>query len=420
MQTVGLIVEYNPMHNGHLYHLQQSKQIADADAVVAVMSGHFLQRGEPALLDKWARADMALANGLDLVLELPTAYAVQPAEWFAHGAVATLAATGVVDAFCFGSELGELAPLASAAQRLTRENSAFAARLRDALKQGVSYPAAYAQAAATETAAEGGDAAVDASWLAEPNNSLGLHYMMASERLQSAMKPYTIQRVAAGYHDTTAHSDSIASATAVRRLIHHESALAAEPFLPFASQEIINQWTTAGKHFGHWESYAASLFYRLSTSCPESLNSILEVTEGLEHRILHTLPQLSEWRVQPFLEALKTKRYTLTKLQRMLTHILLNHTKEDFGPEALQCGPHYIRVLGFSQKGQALLKKMKKSASLPIVHTVTRENNMLGGAAGLAADVRATAVYAAGISLVQGRTAYRDFYEPPRRCHPSN
>ncbi|WP_028595625.1 nucleotidyltransferase [Paenibacillus assamensis] len=420
MQTVGLIVEYNPMHNGHLYHLQQSKQIADADAVVAVMSGHFLQRGEPALLDKWARADMALANGVDLVLELPTAYAVQPAEWFAHGAVATLAATGVVDAFCFGSELGELEPLARAAQRLTREDSAFAARLRSALKQGVSYPAAYAQAAAAETAAAGGDAAADASWLAEPNNSLGLHYMMASERLTSAMKPYTIRRVSAGYHDTIAHSDTIASATAVRRLIHHESAQSAEPYLPSVSQNIINQWAAAGKQFGHWESYAVALFYRLSTASPEALHSILEVTEGLEHRLLHTLPQLTEWRVQPLLEALKTKRYTLTKLQRMLTHILLDHTKDDFGPEALQRGPHYIRVLGFSEKGQILLKKMKKSASLPIVQTVTRENSMLGGTAGLAADIRATAVYAAGISRVHGRTAYRDFYEPPRQSRPSN
>ena len=147
MRTVGVIVEYNPMHNGHVYHIEQSRKLADAEAVVAVMSGHFLQRGEPAVCDKWARTDMALAQGVDLVLELPVAYAVQPAEWFAYGGVATLEATGVVDALCFGSEIGSMQPLEAAAAQLADEPAAFAELLQAGLKAGSSYPKAYAEAA---------------------------------------------------------------------------------------------------------------------------------------------------------------------------------------------------------------------------------------------------------------------------------
>lgn len=181
-RTVGLIVEYNPMHNGHVYHLEASKKITEADTSVAVMSGHFLQRGEPAMLSKWARAEMALAMGVDLVLELPVSYAVGPAEWFAHGAVATLHHTGVVDSLCFGSESGELAPLAAMADLLASEPKALSEAIQRQLQQGASYPAAYAAAAAE--LAPGGDAAGALALLKQPNNTLGLHYMIALEAAQ--------------------------------------------------------------------------------------------------------------------------------------------------------------------------------------------------------------------------------------------
>ncbi|HZG78194.1 MAG TPA: nucleotidyltransferase family protein, partial [Paenibacillus sp.] len=141
--VVGVIVEYNPLHNGHAFHLAASKAAAGADAVVAVMSGHWLQRGEPALLNKWARAEAALLAGVDLVLELPVAYSAQPAEWFAYGAVSCLARTGVVDSFCFGSESGDIAELSALAERLAAEPEAFARLLRSQLKTGAPYPAAY-------------------------------------------------------------------------------------------------------------------------------------------------------------------------------------------------------------------------------------------------------------------------------------
>lgn len=136
MRTVGLIVEYNPFHNGHRYHLEQSLLASGSDAVVAVMSGHFLQRGEPAVMDKWSRTEAALRGGCDLVIELPVAYATQAAEWFSYGAVALLEATGVVDGFCFGTESGDLAPLMEAASVIAQEPPAFASQLKSCWLQG--------------------------------------------------------------------------------------------------------------------------------------------------------------------------------------------------------------------------------------------------------------------------------------------
>src|SRR5690554_6939007 len=146
VKTVGIIVEYNPLHYGHVYHFRQSKINANAEAVVAIMSGNFLQRGEPALLNKWARAEMALHMGVDLVIELPVAYAAQPAEWFAYGAVSALHNTGVVDSLCFGSESGEINGLISLAHKLHQEPVTFKHSLKERLKQGMNYPAAYSAA----------------------------------------------------------------------------------------------------------------------------------------------------------------------------------------------------------------------------------------------------------------------------------
>ncbi|MGG4503307.1 nucleotidyltransferase family protein, partial [Paenibacillus polymyxa] len=147
MKTLGIIVEYNPLHNGHVHHWKESLRITGAQRTVAVMSGPFLQRGEPAITDKWSRTEMALAMGVDLVLELPVAYAVQPAEWFARGAVTLLCATGIVDALCFGSESGDIAPLHTLACVLAAEPAELKAGIAQRLSKGASYPAAYAGAA---------------------------------------------------------------------------------------------------------------------------------------------------------------------------------------------------------------------------------------------------------------------------------
>ncbi len=415
--VVGVIVEYNPLHNGHAYHLAVSKAAAGADAVVAVMSGHWLQRGEPALLNKWARAEAALLAGVDLVLELPVAYSAQPAEWFAYGAVSCLARTGVVDAFCFGSESGDIAGLSTLAERLAAEPETFAGRLQAQLKTGAPYPAAYAAAAAALTGAPD-----DARLLAEPNNSLGFHYLLARERLGAALRPLTIRRVKAGYRDTGFDDASIASATAIRKRLLEaggdaESALAAvAPYVPATTLRILEREWAAGRAPMHWERYRTPLFHRLLTLPESRLGALREVTEGLERRIKKTLPALGpEASVEALLERLKTKRYTRTKLQRMLTAVYLEHDKAATTASALRDGVPYLRVLGFTEAGRALLARMRRVAAVPVVTNVgAAEAHPL-----LALDAAATAAYALGYGASAPDDWFADYYKPPIRVGSS-
>lgn len=416
MKTVGIIVEYNPLHNGHLYHFQQSKIRSGADQVIAVMSGHFLQRGEPAIADKWARTEMALAMGVDIVIELPVAYAVQPAEWFAYGAVGLLDATGVVDALCFGSEHGELPKLMQLAQLLHEEPAQLRASVRAELQRGVSYPAAYAAAAgqcAAEAALQGdGDIA---ALLGQPNNALGLHYLIALLRLQSDISPLTVARQKAGYRDEHISDAEIASATALRRMLaEHGGDLAPiAPFVPPATLRILQREQAAGRGAMSWDAFGTALFHTLLHQDARSISEHHEVTEGLEHRLKQALPALPSLTVPSLLQALKTKRYTHTKLQRMLVHILLNHRKALLSPDRLAHGISYIRVLGFSKQGQALLKRMKQCAKVPVITNVPQASND----AYLELDIRATSIYSSSLPVqpTQPRLLFRDYYEPPIR-----
>ncbi|WP_276352550.1 nucleotidyltransferase [Cohnella caldifontis] len=410
MRTVGLVVEYNPFHNGHLYHLQQSLKITGADAVVAVMSGNFLQRGEPAVVGKWARAEMALRAGCDLVLELPVAYSAQPAQWFAYGAVAVLDACGVVDALCFGSESGDLASLDAVAGLLADEPEALARELNARLRQGMPYPSAYTAAAGQLLAARGmADLAFS---LEQPNHTLGLHYLIALRQLKSRIVPYSVRREKAGYNQADVTDAAIASATALRKLIAETGSWdAIAPFVPSYALEILRREAEAGRAPVDWESFARPLFHELLRLPPKELAEYAEVSEGLEHRIRRAAGELTEWRVAELLERLKTKRYTRTKLQRTLLRILLGHRKEWLTRERLSAGVEYLRVLGFTERGRQLLADMRKRASVPVVHSAAR-----GDWAYLAMDARASAVYAQAFRKPDPADAMRDFRQPPIRA----
>ncbi|WP_166238061.1 nucleotidyltransferase [Paenibacillus turpanensis] len=415
MKTVGIIVEYNPLHNGHVYHFQQSKMNTQADAVIAVMSGHFLQRGEPALASKWARAEMALRMGADLVLELPVAFSAQPAEWFAYGAVSALDATGVVDALCFGSEHGDLAALQALAQQLAREPDELRAEVKARLKGGASYPAAYA-AAALASARSGDEPLPGAEAVAQPNNILGLHYLIALERLGSPITPATIARTKAGYHQADITDSRIASATAIRRLLFEECSLdGLAPFVPAYTLDILKREAAEGRGPIRWEAYARQLLHSIVTASPEQLNSVAEMTEGLEHRLKRAIASLSaspseEAIVSQLLASLKTKRYTHVKLQRLLTRVLLSHSKAVLSREVLQAGSPYLRVLGFTGTGRELLQRMKKTARVPVITKVSRGLHPF-----LDLDIDATAVYAAGFRQPDSRQLLRDYYQAPIR-----
>ncbi|SDW28681.1 nucleotidyltransferase [Paenibacillus sp. CF384] len=410
MRTVGLIVEYNPFHNGHHYHLQQSLKITESDAVIAVMSGHFLQRGEPALLNKWTRTEMALRGGCDVVIELPVAYSTQAAEWFGYGAVALLEATGVVDALCFGSEAGEIDPLRRVARTLAHEPAAFSALMADCLRTGASYPAAYSEAVRLYMEAEG-DAEAAAFPLAQPNNTLGLHYLLALERLGSAIEPFSLKREKAGYSQTTITDAQIASATAIRKLtLEAVSPEGAAPYVPRSTLELLLRDHAIGRGRGGWEQYRSQLFHKLVSESAATLGSYHEMTEGLEYRLKKTLPALDALAFEPLLDKLKTKRYTRTKLQRALLSVLLGHSKELLSPERLRTGIQYIRILGYSPRGQELLKRMRKTAKLPILNSAARSQQ---DAPYLELDVQATSVYALGWPDASPHDLFRDYYERP-------
>ncbi|WP_409341016.1 nucleotidyltransferase [Paenibacillus sp. MBLB4367] len=425
MKTVGIVVEYNPLHYGHVHHFEQSKQAAGADAAVAVMSGHFLQRGEPALANKWARAEMALRMGADVVLELPVAYSSQAAEWFAYGAVSALHATGVVDSLCFGSETGDIGWLERLADRLTREPETFKRMLQESLNKGSSYPAAYSAAVAafigssgqpdSETGGPTADDEADESLsdrLNQPNNTLGLHYVLALRRLQSTIEPLTIARTKAGYHQQIATDSHIASATAIRRILFEEKRLdGIAPYVPPYTLDIMRREMEAGRAPMEWNRYAKPLLHVLASRSADELSTFYEVNEGLENRLkqsLRLLPPGAEHPVDALIASLKTKRYTRTKLQRTLLRILLGHSKAELTRDKLLAGPSYLRVLGFTVKGRALLAEMRKKASVPVLVKVAGHQTPF-----LELDIRATAAYALGYDAVSADELHRDYYQAP-------
>ncbi|WP_422657342.1 nucleotidyltransferase [Paenibacillus sp. EC2-1] len=408
MKTVGIIVEYNPLHNGHVLHYTRSKEITNADAVVAIMSGPFLQRGEPALVSKRARTEMALHMGVDLVIELPTAYAVQPAEWFAYGAVALLNGTGVVDCLSFGSESGSLEDLFPLAEALSEESGQLRNEITKHMSSGSNFPSAYAIAAANVTGSSQRSINELTQMLAKPNNSLGLHYLIALRRLQSRITAHTITRESANYHDLVPTDKTIASATSIRKLILEEGLETISSYVPNYTLDILYREFTNGLGPMDWERFRQPMFQTLLTQEPEELESYHEVTEGLEHRIQKVLPQLGEPTIDALLSALKTKRYTRTKLQRMLLHILLNHNKAEMSRTKLTEGPGYIRVLGFSDKGRVLLKQMKKTASLPVVMRPSTFSHPY-----LNMDLQASAAYASAYPNPTVSSMFSDYLAPP-------
>ncbi len=404
MNTVGIITEHNPFHNGHLYHVRKAREECAADLVVSVMSGHFLQRGEPALFNKWARAEMAVRGGVDLVVELPAAFSVRSASAFAHGSISLLDKMGVVTHVCFGSEAGHTDMLWPAARVLANEPPEFKEILNNLLGTGLPYPAARAGALTGYLACQGLDIPEDI--FKSPNNILGIEYLRALINTGSSIRPVAIKRFAAGYHDREIGTGgaNIASATSIRERLINDSnrteGIAA--VVPSASLEVIKREIAGGQGPVYIDNYDRILFYLLRTLSPEYLSLLNDVGEGLENRILEV--SLAAGSVRELLDGIKTRRYTWTRIQRILSYILLGYTGDMAHAFDIN-GPLYIRVLGLSAKGRASLKKIKKQASVPVI---TRTSPFLNKGDNLsqmlAFDVRATDIYTL---LCPGKTVAR-------------
>lgn len=366
MKTVGIISEYNPFHNGHKYHLQAAKEACGADFAVCIMSGSFVQRGEPAILDKWSRARMAVMNGADLVIELPVVYACQPAEIFALGAVKILNSMGVIDYICFGSELGDTDALYELAKLLHNEPDALKQLLKVQLEHGLSYPKAVSNALSSYMRSE--EQADTDSILRNPNNVLGIEYLKALMTLRSPIEPVAVKRIASGYNDVGITSD-IASATAVRNEIWKNGiSEKVRLSVPDNSVDIIETNINSNRHPLYLNDFSDIMLYRLRIIEEAELRKYLNVREGIENRLKKYAQTCTS--CEELIEAVKTKRYTRTYIQRLLCHLLLDMKKSDIALfKDVNC-PSYIRVLAFNENGTSLMKQIKNFSTYPVISKV--------------------------------------------------
>ena len=410
MKSVGLITEYNPFHNGHLHHLQESRKVADAEVAVAVTSGHFLQRGEPALVDKWQRTRMALSAGVDVVVELPFPWACNSAPRFAEGAVASLDALGGIDALCFGSEVGRLESLQYCVDLLQRHAAELVRRTSSLLRSGMTYPEARAQ-----VLSQLAENPLVAELLRSPNNILGIEYLKALRQAGSPMRPLTVPRLGAGYHDIEA-AGAIASATGIRRRLAEGGEVA--PLLPEPVYALLQQTLSAG-HSVDEEVLHRLLVARIGRGAA-SLTALYQLEEGIENRLAEAADVSGSYR--DLVDAVKARHFTRTRIQRLLCYVL-NEVEREEMEEFLAVGPLYLHLLGCTERGRAFLAASRKHLRLPLVANYSRFHSALkrhyGPQSGsyrlaermLAMEVRTTRNYTLLLKKWEGGNRSRDFYE---------
>lgn len=399
MQAVGIIVEHNPFHNGHFYHVTQAKNTSKADVVVAVMSGHFLQRGEPALVDKWTRAKMALLGGVDLVIELPYVFATGNAPVFAAGSTYLLNALKC-QTFAFGSEEGQIEPFLHTYHHLQKHTEEYNEAIKKAVAQGNSYPKALNIAFERIKTYANGEKLVD---LSKPNNILGYHYVEAAAENNLAIKPLTIQRIQAGYHDDVDISQSIASATGIRKALFEEKDIdIIKQFVPETTYETLHDWQQQNGSFIGWENIWPLLKFAILRHSPSQLRRYADVAEGLEYSFIKHAKQATSY--LEFMDKVKSKRYTWTRLQRMLLHIFSGIEKEQLHAFTM---PSYIRILGMTENGQAYLSSVKKQLDLPLISRVGSNDNQM-----LQIDIHATNMYNIALEHVGIKKMNGDYFTP--------
>ncbi len=351
--ATGIIAEYNPFHKGHMYHINETKKITDNDIVV-IMSGNFVQRGEPAMTDKHTRAKMALRNGVSLVIELPVEYATGSADVFAKGAVNILDATGIIDTLSFGSEQGSTDIFDKISDILNNEPNTFKELIKNYLNSGLSYPSARTKALEEYMS-------LNLDFMNRSNNILALEYIRQLKKLNSSIKPVTVERIVSEYNSRSL-SGEISSASAIRQALLDKD-ISALDSIPENCIDLIKD-----KKIPQLNDYTSILSYILCTRSPSEISEYADITEGLENRILNT--EFNS--IDELITKTKTKRYTYSKLQKAILHIILGITKKD-----QQADPKYIRVLGFRKDKKYLLKELTEKASLPVIMNVKENENLL-------------------------------------------
>ncbi|PHV71105.1 hypothetical protein CS063_07175 [Sporanaerobium hydrogeniformans] len=389
MHVTGIVAEYNPFHNGHLYQLTYCKKQIGSDFVIAVMSGHFTQRGLPSIADKFTRTQMALHSGIDLVLELPVPFATASAERFSEAAVSLLHKTGCTHTLSFGSEVGNLELLQTIASTLSKETPLFSQTLKHALQQGESFPRARQKALIHSLTALGFSPCTLEKILESPNNILGIEYLRALTKWESSIIPTTLKREIADYHQTVITAP-IASATAIRQALLASDHTSISSCMPPSSFFFLPKEPTA---LPQWDDLGSLLQYKLMLSQKEDLYSIWDVPKDLMHSIYNTFSQTID--LETILTAVTSKTYTRATVQRAFLRLLLDIKKIDMLSLETHDWIPYIRVLGCRKTAFPLLKKLTQKASVPIITNLSKVKHTLSPEAQklLTYEIRATQLY---------------------------
>ncbi|MBQ6820159.1 MAG: nucleotidyltransferase [Clostridium sp.] len=366
MNITGIITEYNPFHNGHLYHLETARKTTNADAIVCIMSGNFVQRGEPALIDKWKRTEMALLNGVDLVIELPTFYAVSSAEFFAKGAINILNSLGIVKNIFFGSESGDINSLYKIAKILTDENEEFQLKIKENLKTGITYAKAR-----EKVLVELLNSDTLSNEITTSNNILGIEYIKAIIKANSNLIPLTMKRKGSSYNDKELN-ENFSSATSIREILKSKNNInILKNTMPNSSLNFLNNLIESDYNLVFKDNTFQYIKYRLLINCI-NFNNLFEAKEGIDNKILKEIYYSTS--LEDLIFRVKSKRYTYTKISRLLMQIFLAFDSYSFS-ELSKEENLYSRILGFNDTGRLVLKEMKKHSSIPIITKIGKNNS---------------------------------------------
>lgn len=364
MQAVGVIVEYNPFHNGHQWHIAEAKKLSGCPFVVGVMSGNFVQRGEPAIFDKWKRAEMGIRGGVDLIIELPSVFAVRSAQYFATGGIRLLHSLGIVSHICFGAEnanIEMLKKIATATDNVTIMND-----MHMNLQSGKNYAAALGQALEKHYS-------ISSDIIASSNNILAVEYLRAMEKFAPNQIPIAVTRQYSKYNDRTI-TTRFASATAIRHAIVNDMTITDELrlALPVTTLHMLQSILEEKRGPVTLSNLSTIILSQLRMTTLKRLEHLPTVSEGLHYKIRDC--SLLAANIQQLLTLLKSKRYTSTRLQRILIHALLGTTQSQLTSFDEQ-GPLYARILAFNQNGRLLLKHMNQHSAIPFITKTTHYLN---------------------------------------------
>lgn len=379
-KSIGIIAEYNPFHNGHLYQIQKAKELTGADTVIAVMSGNFTQRGDTSLINKFEKAKIALQNEVDMVIELPTIYSISSAENFALGGIKILNEIGNIDYLVFGIEEDNLQELKAIADVLVNENDEFKRTIKEELDKGNSYPKAREIALKKVLSSENVE-----NIMKKPNNILAIEYLKALKTTNSKIKPFAIKRKNTMHNDENIN-ENYSSGTYIRKLFIENNFDEIKKVVPKYTYERLLELKNQGTYVSSINDFSDIVIYKIRTMTKEEISQIADVNEGLENSI--KLASTTCKTIDEIIEKVSTKRYTKTRISRILTYILLDITKSEI--EQSKNANQYIRVLGINKKCEGILKTInndKLITSLKKFEENNGENQLLN------IDKKATEIY---------------------------